>query len=68
MEIAHAYGLDHAHHCADLMTYLPPCGVRRFVDKPLRCGELADRDCGNGQPTQSSYLQLLELLGPRPAQ
>src|SRR6185436_17774025 len=64
MEIAHAFGLDHARNCADLMTYMPPCGLRRFVDKDLRCGEHQERDCGNGKRTQNSYMELLDLLGP----
>lgn len=66
MEIAHAYGLDHARHCSDLMTYMRRCGTRKFLDKDLRCGEHKDRDCANGDKTQNSYQHLLKVLGPRP--
>jgi hypothetical protein len=64
MEIAHAYGLDHARNCKDLMTYMPNCGVRRFVDADIPCGELANRACEGNAPTQNSYRRLLALLGP----
>lgn len=66
MEIGHAYGLDHARHCRDLMTYKKPCGSKRFLDRDLPCGEGKDRPCGNGEPTQNSHAQLLQLLGPAP--
>jgi hypothetical protein len=65
MEIGHAYGLDHAMDCRDLMTYLPLCGPRRFVDKALHCGEQTPRECRRGGPLQNSHGRLLEILGPR---
>lgn len=65
MEIAHAYGLDHAHHCKDLMTYLPGCAPKQFLDREVRCGEHEPRDCMNGRPTQSSFAHLREVLGLR---
>lgn len=64
MEIAHAYGLDHERNCRDLMSYLPPCGSRTFVNTAARCGELADRACEGGTDTQNSYAKLLAALGP----
>lgn len=64
MEIAHAFGLDHAMHCGDLMSYMRPCGARRFQDRAVPCGEHEERECGNGQPSQSSHQRLLEVLGP----
>jgi hypothetical protein len=64
MEIAHAFGLDHAMHCGDLMSYLRPCGARRFQDRAVPCGEHEERECGNGEPSQSSHQRLLEVLGP----
>lgn len=71
MEVAHAYGLDHGYHCLDLMTYLPDCGVRRFQDKDVACGEKKERACANGKPTQNSYRHLLGVFGaarpPQPA-
>ena len=67
MEVAHAYGLDHGYLCSDVMTYLKPCGTKKFVDKDVRCGELAARNCEGGEPTQNSYKKLLQVLGPRPA-
>ncbi len=66
MEVAHAYGLDHGYLCSDVMTYLKPCGAKKFVDKEVRCGELKARNCEGGEPTQNSYRRLLQVLGPRP--
>lgn len=66
MEAAHAYGLDHAYLCSDVMTYLRPCGAKRFVDKEVRCGEGKPRSCEGGKPTQNSYRHLLQVLGARP--
>ena len=66
MEVAHAYGLDHAYLCSDVMTYLRPCGPKRFVDKAVRCGESKQRNCEGGDPTQNSYRRLLQVLGARP--
>jgi hypothetical protein len=65
-EIAHAYGLDHTRSCSDLMSYMRPCGRRRFVEDSVPCGEDADRPCGDERPTQSSHERLLQVLGPRP--
>ncbi len=66
MEVAHAYGLDHGYLCSDVMTYLRPCGTKKFVDKDVRCGEAKARNCEGGEPTQNSYRKLLQVLGPRP--
>ena len=68
MEIAHAYGLDHAFHCRDVMTYKKRCGTRRFVDEDMRCGEDEPRDCTGGANTQNSHQRLLAVLGPRQGQ
>ncbi len=65
MEVAHAYGLDHAYLCKDVMTYLKPCGRKSFVDKDVPCGEGTRRACNDGAPTQNSYRRLLAVLGPR---
>jgi hypothetical protein len=65
MEIAHAYGLDHAYMCSDLMTYLPSCGEKRFRDKAASCGETKKRPCKGGAPTQNSHQLLAAELGPR---
>ncbi len=66
MEVAHAYGLDHGYDCRDVMTYLNPCGPKRFLDKDIPCGEAKKRACEGGEPTQNSYRHLLGTLGPRP--
>lgn len=65
MEVAHAYGLDHAYLCSDVMTYLRPCGKRTFVDKEVRCGEKKPRDCAWGGATQNSFRRMLAAVGPR---
>ncbi|MDQ3364749.1 MAG: hypothetical protein M3680_04900 [Myxococcota bacterium] len=65
MEVAHAYGLDHGYDCKDVMTYLGPCGAKRFVDKAVRCGEKQARNCEGGAPTQNSYQQLVRVLGAK---
>ena len=66
MEVAHAYGLDHGYDCHDVMTYLPRCGPRRFVDRYVRCGEHKPRACEGGGPTQNSFRHLSAVLGARP--
>ncbi|MDH5675837.1 MAG: hypothetical protein OEZ06_27175 [Myxococcales bacterium] len=66
MEIGHAFGLDHARHCRDLMTYMRPCGKKRFVDEALPCGEHEARSCGDGSQNQNSFAMLRTLLGARP--
>ena len=65
MEVAHAYGLDHAFECKDVMTYLSGCGAKRFVDKDVRCGEKKPRDCEGGEKTQNSFRHLIRVLGAR---
>lgn len=67
MEIGHAYGLDHARGCRDLMTYMKPCGSKRFLDRDLACGEHKARPCAGGAgATQNSHRHLMGLLGPSP--
>jgi hypothetical protein len=66
MEIAHAYGLDHAYNCKDVMSYLRPCARRRFRDEDTPCGEHEARACQDGSPTQNSHEALTEVLGLRP--
>ncbi len=63
MELAHAYGLDHAYNCGDIMSYLPRCGPRRFLDHDVPCGEHRPRPCASGATTQNSHRYLLEQLG-----
>ena len=65
MEVAHTYGLDHAYECKDVMTYLPRCGAKRFVDKDVPCGERKRRACEGGAATQNSYRELARVLGMR---
>jgi hypothetical protein len=65
MEVAHAYGLDHAYLCKDVMTYLSGCGAKSFVDKDVPCGEKKQRECKGGAPTQNSFRRLLAIFGPR---
>lgn len=65
MEVAHAYGLDHAYLCKDVMTYLRGCGSKSFVDADARCGESKARSCEGGAKTQNSYRRLVEVLGAK---
>ena len=65
MEVAHAYGLDHEYLCKDVMTYLPRCGGRTFVDADAPCGEAKKRPCEGGAKTQNSYRRLAAVLGAR---
>ena len=64
MEVAHAYGLDHEYLCKDVMTYLPSCGKKTFVNADAPCGEGKKRNCEGGAPTQNSYQRLASVLGP----
>lgn len=52
-EIGHAYGLDHARHCSDLMTYMPRCGARVFLDRNVSCGEHTSRECKTPRGVQA---------------
>jgi len=63
MEAAHAYGLDHEYSCKDVMTYLPPCGAKTFIDADVPCGEHKKRKCEGGAVTQNSYRRLVDVLG-----
>jgi hypothetical protein len=65
MEVAHAYGLDHAYLCKDVMTYLRGCGAKSFVDVDAPCGESKKRNCEGGAKTQNSHRRLVEVLGAR---
>lgn len=65
MEVAHAYGLDHGYDCKDVMTYLKPCGAKKFLDKDIPCGETKKRPCMGGAATQNSHQRLLAILGAR---
>ena len=65
MEAAHAYGLDHEYLCKDVMTYLPACGAKTFVDADVPCGEQKKRKCEGGSTTQNSYRRLVGVLGAR---
>jgi len=67
MEVAHAFGLDHAYACPDVMTYLQGCGRKAFRDLEAECGEQKPRPCHGGAPSQNSYRHLMQVLGPRPA-
>jgi MYXO-CTERM domain-containing protein len=66
-ESAHTWGLDHAYHCSDPMTYLPNCGGsgrKFFRNKNFPCGEFSERECGYcGGPTQNSHLRLFGMFG-----
>lgn len=65
MEVAHAYGLDHAYLCKDVMTYLTGCGAKSFVDQDAPCGEGKKRACEGGTKTQNSYRRLIDVLGAK---
>lgn len=65
MEVAHAFGLDHAHACKDVMTYLQGCGAKAFRDLDVPCGESKPRTCHGGAAQQNSYRHLMRVLGPR---
>jgi hypothetical protein len=67
MEVAHAYGLDHAMHCGEIMSYLRPCGRRQFRDEDLPCGEHEERKCDRStEMTQNSFQRLMAIWGPAP--
>jgi hypothetical protein len=63
-EIGHAIGLDHSRLCNDLMSY-GECEHKGFRSKPAACGEYEDRDCVDGEPTQSSSEKLERRVGRR---
>ena len=60
-----AGGLDHSFDCRDYMSYLESgCDSREWVDEPLPCGELEERDCMCDRASQNSYQILLDIYGP----
>lgn len=63
MEVGHAYGLDHAYECSDVMTYLPDCGPKYFRDKDVPCGEHKPRSCPKDRTTQNSFRHLELVVG-----
>jgi hypothetical protein len=63
MQLGHLYGLDHAHYCPDLMSYLDQCGVKSFTDFDAPCGEFSDRTCASGAATQNSDATLRLVIG-----
>lgn len=62
-QIGHLYGLDDAHYCPDVMSYLAGCGVKSFTDVDAPCGEFADRTCASGAPTQNGDATLRLVIG-----
>ena len=60
-----AGGLDHSFDCRDYMSYLDSgCDGKEWVDEPLPCGELQERDCMCDRASQNSYQILLDIFGP----
>jgi hypothetical protein len=60
-----AAGLDHSYECRDYMSYLRSgCDGKEWVDEPLPCGELEERDCKCDRASQNSYQIMLETFGP----
>lgn len=66
-ETAHAFGLEHAHNCADPMTYLGACGRQFFRNEAVACGEYEPSDsCVCGGNVQNSHAWLKNVLGANP--
>ncbi len=64
-----AAGLDHSFECRDYMSYLRSgCDGKEWVDEPLPCGELQERDCMCDRAAQNSYQIMLETFGPHCAE
>jgi hypothetical protein len=58
-------GLDHSFDCRDYMSYLDSgCDSKDWVDEPLPCGELEERDCMCDRASQNSFQILLSTFGP----
>ena len=71
-ESAHTFGLGHAFHCSDPMTYLTIAGMRCgrtfFRDRNFECGEFTagSPQCSCSGPAQNSHRALLGALGANP--
>jgi hypothetical protein len=61
-EIGHQFGLDHAFHAPDYMSYLED-PFKRFTSDDVSCGTTASAPCQCGAPTQNSDAQLRGILG-----
>jgi len=64
-ESAHTFGLGHAFHCSDPMTYLPLCGRAFFRDENFQCGEFqaGSPQCRCSGTAQNSHDWLIGKLG-----
>jgi hypothetical protein len=77
-EVGHAYGMEHAHFCEDVMTYIADeCGERKyFRDELMQCGEgfgtndpdPSDdiRPCTCGGSRQNTHLKMSLVFDPNP--
>ena len=62
-EAGHAFGLDHAFYCPDLMSYLFDCAwPKHFIDATVACGEYQARACNCGGE-QDTVQHLFSVLG-----
>jgi len=60
-----AAGLDHSFNCRDYMSYLRSgCDGKEWVDEPLPCGELVERNCKCDRDGQNSFQLMLDRFGP----
>ncbi len=65
-EIGHQFGLDHAFHCPDHMTYLVGCGFKSYTRADVACGTFSAQGCTCGGATQNSFVTLASTAGLKP--
>lgn len=77
-EVGHAYGMEHAYFCQDVMTYIADeCGEQKFFrDELMQCGEgfgSQDQDpsddirpCTCGGSLQNTHLKMSQVFPPGP--
>jgi hypothetical protein len=65
-EIGHQFGLDHAFHCPDHMTYLSGCGFKSYTRADVSCGTFSPQACTCGAATQNSFVTLATSAGLKP--
>ena len=77
-EVGHAYGMEHAYFCQDVMTYIADeCGEQKFFrDELMQCGEgfgSQDQDpsddirpCTCGGSQQNTHLKMSQVFAANP--
>jgi hypothetical protein len=62
-QVAAMAGLEPLHDCRDVMSYLPRCGTRTFLDAATQCGTFSPAACTCGGTTRNSFAVMRAVFG-----